>query len=204
MQKGLQYTSTIRDFPLMFLEMKKTAVLLCEGKTPDEIFSLSVNENIYQLDKEKRRHAMPLKMNKRLATLKTPLIKALANGTTDEGKLIAFLALMKAERFVCEYMLAVYADKMDLDEITDLDFMQFADRLAVNSETVANWKSDILNNLNSRLKSILCDAGLAKRTKTGVLVQKAIVDDDFCRLLDDDDWFYAKALLREDSRHGIK
>jgi len=188
----------------MFLEMKKTAVLLCEGKTPDEIFSLSVNENIYQLDKEKRRHAMPLKMNKRLATLKTPLIKALANGTTDEGKLIAFLALMKAERFVCEYMLAVYADKMDLDEITDLDFMQFADRLAVNSETVANWKSDILNNLNSRLKSILCDAGLAKRTKTGVLVQKAIVDDDFCRLLDDDDWFYAKALLREDSRHGIK
>jgi len=164
---GMQYTSTIRDFPLMFLEMKRTAILLCEGKTTYEIFSLSVNENIYQLDKEKRRRSMPLKMNKRLSTLKMPLIKELANSTTDEGKLIAFLALMKAERLVCEYMLDVYADKMDLDEITDLDFMQFADRLAVNSETVANWKSDILKNLNSRLKSILCDSGLAKRTKTG-------------------------------------
>ena len=87
----------------MFLEMKKTAILLCEGKTADEIFKLSIKDNIYQLEKEKRRRSMPLKMTKRLATLKMPLIKALVEGTTDEGKLIAFLAMMKAERIVFEY-----------------------------------------------------------------------------------------------------
>ena len=196
MNKGLQYTSTIRDFPLMFLEMKKTACLLCEGKTADEILSLSIEDNVYQLEKEKRRRSMPLKMTKRLATLKMPLIHALANGTSDEGKLIAFLALMKAERLVFEYMLDVYADKSDYDEITDSDFMQFADRLAANSETVAKWKPDTLKDINTKLKNILCDAGLAKRSNTGLIVRKPIIDSEFNTLLDEDDWLYARAVLK--------
>ena len=199
---GLQYTSTIKDFPLLYLEMKKTAILLTESKTADEILKLSVEDNIYQLDYEKRRRSMPLKMTKRLATLKMPLIKALANSTADEGKLIAFLALMKAERLVFEYMLDVYADKAENDELTNLDFMQFADRLSANSEKVAGWKTETLKDLNKRIKSILCDAGLAKRTKEVVTVQRPIVDSDLCRLLSDDDLAYAKAIIREDMRYG--
>ena len=191
----LEYTSTIRDFPLMFQEMKKTAILLCEGRTTKEILRLSIDDNIYQLDKEKRRRSMPLKMTKRLSTLKMPLIKALADGWAGEGRLIAFLAMMKAERIVFEYMHDVYADKSDNDEITDFDFMQFADRLATNSDVVAKWKSDTLKEINTRLKSILCDAGLAKRTKSGIIAQKPIVDSEFCSLLDVDDWKYVRAVL---------
>ena len=143
---------------------------------------------------------MPLKMTKRLATLKEPLITALADGTSEEGKLIAFLALMKAERLVYEYMLDVYAHKIDFDEITDSEFMQFADRLAVNCETVANWKSETLKDIYTKLKNILCDAGLAKRTKTGLAVHKPVVDSEFRNLLDEDDWIYARAMLREGSK----
>ena len=62
-------------------------------------------------------------------------------------------------------MLDVYADKYDNDEIPDLDFMQFADRLASNSDVVAKWKTQTLKEINTGLKNILCDAGLAKRTK---------------------------------------
>ena len=197
MQKELQYTSTIRDFPLMFLEMKKTAILLCKGKTADEILRLSIDENIYRLEKEKRRRSMPMRMTKRLATLRMPLIKVLAYGTTYEGKLIAFLALMKAERIVFEYMMDVYKDKFDGDEITNLDFMQYADRLISNSDVVAKWKTETLTEVNRRLKNILCDAGLAKRTKIGIVIQKPIVDREFCSLLDEDDWRYARAILRK-------
>jgi len=184
----------------MYLEMKKTAILLCNDKSVDEILTLSIEENIYQLDKEERRRAMALKMTKRLATIKMPLIRALAYGTADEGKLIAFLALMKAERLVFEYVLDVYADKSDHDEITDSDFIQFADRLTANSETVANWKSDTLKDINTKLKNILCDAGLAKRTKTGLIVQIPIAIGELCDLLDDDDRGYAKAICLWEGR----
>jgi hypothetical protein len=181
----------------MFLEMKRTAILLCEDKSADDILRLSIEKNIYQLDKEKRRRSMPLKMTKRLSTIKMPLMKKLVDGTTDEGKLIAFIALMKAERIVYEYMFDVYRDKADNDEITDSDFMQFIDRLTANSYTVANWNTETLKSINSTLKSILCDTGLAKRTKTGLTVQKPYVDNEFRNLLDADDWIYAKAILKE-------
>ena len=194
MQKELRYTSTIRDFPLMYFEMKKTAILLCEGNNEEDILLLSIKDNIYQLDKDKRRRSLPLKMTKRLATINITLINALASSSADEGKLIAFIALMKAERLVFEYMHDVYASKANFDIILDIDFMHFIDRLATNNETIANWKPDTLKNLNSKIKSILCDAGLAKRTKKGIVVQKPIAIEELFSLIDEDDMVYAKAI----------
>lgn len=190
-----QYTSTIRDFPLMFLEMKRTAILLCEGKKADEILQLSVIENIYQLDKEKRRRSMPLKMTKRLSTIKEPLIKLLATGTPDEAKLVAFLALMKAERLIFEYMAEVYSDKIDFDELTNVEYLHFIDRKILNSNTVANWNSNTIKSLCSKIKQILCDAGLAKKNGNAIIVQRPLVDETFFSLLDNDDWVYAKTVL---------
>jgi hypothetical protein len=69
--------------------------------------------------------------------------------------------------------------------------------LATNSDTVAKWNTETLKNINSKLKSILCDTGLAKRTKTGLTVQKPYVDNEFRHLLDADDWIYARAILKE-------
>jgi len=197
---GKNYTSTIRDFPLMFLEMKRTAMLLCEGKTADEILRLSVERNIYQLEKEKRRRSMPLKMTKRLSAIRKPLWEAITNSPIDEAKLIVFLALMKSERFVFEYMAEVYADKQNFDEITDADFAHFIDRKASNDKTVASWNQDTIRSLNAKLKQILCDAGLAKKNKTGVIVQKPIVDKNFCGLFDENDWLYARTMLGEENR----
>jgi hypothetical protein len=196
----LQYTSTIRDFPLLFLEMKRTAILLCEGKSAEEILQLSIENNIYQLNKEKRRRSMPLKMTKRLLTIDKPLWEILASGTAEEAKLIAFFALMKAERLVHDYMFEVYADKADNDEIHDIDFIHFIDRKASNSEIVAAWNADTIKSINTKIKQILCDAGLAKKTKTGLIVQKPIVYKEFCGLFNESDWIYAKAMLGEDSR----
>ena len=73
MQKELKYTSSIKDMPLMFSDMKRTALLLCEGKSSDEILRLAIEENIYQLDKPKRRLEVPQRMIKRLSTIGEPL-----------------------------------------------------------------------------------------------------------------------------------
>ena len=69
MPKELPYTSSIKDMPLMFSEMKRTALLLCEGKSVDEIVSLSMDKNIYQLEKEKRRRDVPFRMIKRFSAI---------------------------------------------------------------------------------------------------------------------------------------
>ena len=111
MPKELPYTSSIKDMPLMFSEMKRTALLLSEGKTADEIIQLSMEKNIYQIEKSKRRRDVPLRMLKRLSAIRNPLVDVIARGCDSDARLIAFLALMKADRLVFEYMYEVYADK---------------------------------------------------------------------------------------------
>ncbi|WP_312102866.1 DUF1819 family protein [Pygmaiobacter massiliensis] len=199
MLKEPQYTSSIKDMPLMFSEMKRTALLLCENKNTDEIVRLSMEKNIYQLDKEKRRRDVPLRMIKRLQTINQPLLEVIAHGRDDEARLISFLALMKVDRLLFEYMYEVYADRFHagFDEITDKDFLDFIERKAQNSAVVAKWSVSNLASVRSKIKSALCDAKLAKRNGNALLIQRPIIDDTFRVLFDETDKVYIKAMLME-------
>ena len=199
MPKELPYTSSIKDMPLLFSEMKRTAILLCEEKSPDEIVRLSVESNIYQLETVKRRRDVPLRMIKRLSTIEKSHLNVLAYGREDEAKLIALLAFMKADRLLFEYMVEVFLDRVlaGHNEVTDKDFLEFIERKAQNSETVARWTTANLTNIRGKIKNTLCDAGVAKRTGDRLLIQKPIVDSDFLKRLDKTDAIYAKAMLME-------
>ena len=199
MLKELPYTSSIKDMPLMFSEMKRTALLLCEGKSGDEIVGLSMEKNIYQLEKPKRRRDVPLRMIKRLSTIGQPLINVIAGGRDAEAKLIAFLALIKADRLFFEYMHEVYSDKhhVGYGEITDKDFLDFIEHKSQNSETVAKWSTNNLANIRRKINSSLCDAGLAKKSGDELLIQRPIVDDGLRMLFDETDKIYLKAMLME-------
>ncbi len=199
MAKELQYTSSIKDMPLMFSEMKRTALLLCENKAADEIVRLSMEKNIYQLDKEKRRRDVPLRMIKRLLTINQPLLNVIAYGRDDEARLVSFLALMKADRLLFEYMYEVYADRFQVgfNEITDKDFLDFIERKAQNSAVVAKWSVSNLASVRSKIKSALCDAKLAKRNGNALLIQRPIIDDTLRVLFDETDAVYIKAMLME-------
>ena len=199
MHKYLPYTSSIKDMPLMFLEMKRTAILLCEGKTSDEIVSLSMHKNIYQLDKQKRRRDLPLRMTKRLLTIEQPLVAIIASGNDTDAKLIAFLAFMKVDRLLFEYMYEVYADKYHAgyNEITDNDFLGFIDRKAHSSATVEKWSVSTLTSVRGKIKSSLCNANLAKRSGNNLLIQKPIVSIELRKLFDETDRIYIQAMLME-------
>jgi len=199
LKKELSYTSSIRNMPLMFSEIKRTALLLCEGKTAEEILQLSIEKNIFQFEKEKRRREVAFRMIKRLSSINKPLIELLANENGDEAKHIAFLAFMKADRLLFEYMVEVYAEKFHagFEEVADKDFLEFIDRKARNCETVEKWSAEILKHLRSAIKNTLYATGLAKRTAEGYLIQKPLICERICTLLDESDRSYARAMLLE-------
>ena len=193
----MKYTSAIKSMPFLFLEMKRTAMLLNEGKTKEEILALSIDENVYQLDKEKRRRELPLKMLSRLSTINAELIKVIATGQDSEAKLIAFFAMMKADRLLFEYMYEVVADKFSMGhkEVTDRDYEEFIDRKIQNSDTVAGWKTDNLIRVRNSIKNALVDAGLAVKSGNDLMILPPLVDKEFCRLLDDEDKPCVKAIM---------
>ncbi|MDT3699411.1 MAG: DUF1819 family protein [Thermincola sp.] len=199
MQGELPYTSSIKDMPFMFSEMRRTAKLLCEGKTGEDIVQLSMEKNIYQLEREKRRRDVPLRMVKRLETIHKPLVEIVANGRDYDAKLVAFLALMKADRLLFEFMYEVYADKFRSghNEIAEKDFLEFIERKAQNSDAVAKWTPNNLVRVRNTYKNILCEAGLAKRAGDLLLIQKPIIDPQVRKLLGTENLAYTKAMLLE-------
>jgi hypothetical protein len=199
MTDDIPYSSSIKDMPLMFCEMRRTALLLCEGKSGDEIVGLSMNKNIYQLDKPKRRRDVPLRMIKRLSAINKPLIKTIADGFDADARLVAFLALMKTDRLLFEYMREVYAYKHEsgYNDISDTDFADFIYRKGEESETVVKWTTANLINIRGKIKSSLCEAGLAKRNGNTLIIQKPIIDGGLKRLFDEEDGVYLKAMLIE-------
>lgn len=199
MQNDLPYTSSVKDMPFMFSEMKRTAMLLCDGLSGDDIIRQSLDKNIYQLEKEKRRRDVPLRMIKRLGTIGQPLIEIIATGRDEEARLVAFLAFIKADRLLFEYMREVYTDIFNAGhiEIHDKDFLDFIERKAQNNDVVEKWSTDTLTNIRGKIKSSLCDAGLAKRIKVGLLIQKPIVTKEFLQMICDNEKDYAKVMLME-------
>lgn len=199
MQGELPYTSSIKDMPFMFPEMRRTAKLLCERKTGNDIVQLSMEKNIYQLEREKRRRDVPLRMLKRLGMINKPLLDIVANGREDDAKLVVFLALMKADRLLFEFMYEVYASKFHsgYNEIADKDFHDFIERKIQNSNAVAKWTPNNLIRVRNTYKNILCEAGLAKRTGALLLLRKPILEPHFRKLLDAEEAIYAKVLLWE-------
>lgn len=201
MQKELKYASAIKDMPFMFLDMKRTALLMCEGKSNEEIICLSMEDNIYQLEKDKRRRDVPMKMLKRLSTINKSLLDVVAHGHDSDAKLIAFLAFIKSDRLLFEYMQEVYADKFSIGimEITDKDYLNFIENEAQNSETVAKWSVKNLAAVRGAIKSTLCEAGLAKREGDILMIQRPIIDRSLSRLLAEaeTDRIYTSAMLME-------
>ena len=194
----LQYSSAIKDLPFLYLETRKTALLLEDGKNPEEIVELSVLENIYQLEKEKRRKELPQKILKRLENLNSNLIEVIAYGNDNDAKLITLLAILKADRLFFEFMDEVYFEKYLSKQlkITDSDFALFFNNKTIQSERVAGWQQANLEKVKRTYIKVLIEAGLAKQSSVGVEIEKPFCSQDILNLLsNNDNEIYAKVML---------
>ena len=165
--------------PFLFLETRKTAILLSAGKSKDEIIELSKNENIYQLNKERRRIELPRTIVKRLASIDDEGLEVLANGRDDGAKIITLITIIRTDKLFYEFMRDVYAESFSSHrlEITDSDFYVFFEDKASESARVAKWGKDNLERIRGAYKKILCDAGLAIRD--GNILKLTISDEQW-------------------------
>lgn len=179
MLNKLKYSSIIKDYSLLFLETKKVAIMIDEGFTYDQVICKSIENNIFQLNKEYRRKYLPVRIIKRLKTLNENQIHMITIGDLTISKLLIFIALIKTDRLFFEFMLEVYKNKRDTIKILeDKDFMIFFEHKAESSSIVAKWKTPNLEKVKSAYKKILLDVGLLYKSKDELTIIKPILDID--------------------------
>lgn len=169
------YSSYIKDMPFLFLEMRKAAKLVAGGVNMESIVSLSVEKNIFQLDKERRRLKLAQKVSSRLLVLTKQQIIVLATNGEINAKLVAFYAVIKTDLLFFDFMNDVYAEKQQIGqtEIIDKDIIAFLH----SKDEIAKWTDNNFVRVKNTYKSILCEAGLSVRDKLALKIQKPIFDD---------------------------
>ncbi len=182
---NMDYSSAIKEWSLLYPETRKTALLLCEGKSEADIIELSKTKNIYQLEKEIRRTKLPQKILVRLRSLTDEQKQLLANGNENTAKLVCFLAVIKTDRLLFEFMREVYADKISSGqaEILDKDFIIFFERKVSESAKIAKWTSANLNDIKNAYKRIITHAGLGKKQGDSFVLIRPICEKDELALI---------------------
>lgn len=196
--KMLEYRSTIKSMPYLYIETKKAASLAYKGMNDFEIRNMSINENIFQLNSEARKKEFASIILKRLKSLDDFLLNKLVNGDLETSKQIVMYAIMKTDRLFFEFMNEVYRDKNILKEkyITDSDFNVYFQRKCEQSETVASWKEYTFYKLKQVIIRILFEAGFIKNQKGDREIIIPIIDYDLVQHLNEiGDGIYLEAML---------
>ncbi len=171
----LRYSSMIKDMTLLFLEMRKGAELVCEGCDPENIIALSVERNIFQLTKERRRRDLARRIVTRLNALTDKQISALAKEQEDVAKLVAFYSIIKTDLLFYEFMRDVYSEKITihLRDISDTDIVSFLR----SKEEISKWSDNNFAQVKNAYKTILCSVGLAERNGLDLVIRRPYIDD---------------------------
>ncbi len=169
----MEYKTTIKLLPFLFLETRKVANLVLQGLTDDEIKKKAVDENIFQVNTETRRKEIVRIILRRVKVLDEFLMKKLAYGDVETGKLITLYAIMKTDRLFFEFMNEVFKDKLIVKEetIEDKDFNLFFDRKKEQSKKVASWDDYTFYKIKQVITRILYEAGLISDKKERKIIK---------------------------------
>lgn len=176
----LEYKSTIKSVPFLFLETKKASNLVLQGLKDSEIKKKAVEDNIFQVKTEARKKEIASATLKRIKVLDEVLLEKLVHGNVVTGKIIVLYAIMKTDRLFFEFMNEVFREKLIVKNYTiwDKDFKVFFNRKKEQSERIASWGDHTFYKLKQVYIRILFEAGLI-RDKKSREIRKPFLDQFF-------------------------
>ena len=197
MPRKLKYSSNIKDKGLLGKELKTAAELYCQGNSYEKIVELSINENVFQVNTERRRKEMADCIVVRMKYLDDFSLRRIAEGTIFLANTLSLYAMMKTNPLVYDFMNEVYREKAELmiNRITDADINQFMDVKAQQIEAVANWTDGNKEKVRGALRNALVEAGALRDMGSFYMVLVPVLDMDLVQnLLSVDGDTYLKAM----------
>lgn len=180
MARKLKYTSNIKDMGLLAKELMHACELSSQGLSFDEIAVESEENNIFQVNTERRRRELAACVIKRMKYLDERTIKEVALGTISLANVISVYSIIKTNPLMFDFMNEVYKEKSELmiNRITDTDINQFMDCKAQEVEIVANWKEDNKEKVKGAIRNILVEAGLLRDMGSFYMILTPVLTND--------------------------
>jgi hypothetical protein len=164
----VEYSAGMVSQIFAFVETKKTAELMAQGLSKEEVKEQVQTQNLYQLKSENRLRRTFNYVYKRLESLPDGMVELLVTVDNENAKLLTLIGIMNTDKLFFEFVYEVYRGKIILGEkkIEDRDINVFFDEKARQSEDVSRWSESGIKKLKQCYIKNLADAGLLDNTKT--------------------------------------
>lgn len=161
----MKYSAGIISSSFWLYESKTTAEYLVENISKKELIELSLNENIYQVNSERRAKRMAGNLFNRLNDFPQELLRYFIAADSNTSKIIVFISIIKNNKLFFEFMYEVFREHILLGNFTiknsDLDI--FFMNKSNQSEIIENWSESTIVKLKSIFKLFLIEAGFLQK-----------------------------------------
>lgn len=180
------YSAGIMTHAFWFFETKMTAEYLIEGISKKELLELSLNENIYQVDSERRAREVVNVCWRRLESFSCDLLNYLTKCDQQSAKLLVFISILTDDQLYFEFMHEIFRQHIILGNYTlknsDLDI--FFRNKSNQSEVIENWVDTTLKRVKANYKQFLLESGLLERDDGDFKIILPFVDYKLKDLID--------------------
>ena len=136
----MKYSAGLASTSFWFIESKKIAELILEGKSKKEIMEIAIEENIFQVETNTRIKQIVNGVYKRLNSFPKEVLECFINVDVNSAKVFVLISILKNDKLFFEFMHEVFREHILIGDLTlkNRDFDIFMDNKSFQSEIIEN------------------------------------------------------------------
>lgn len=178
------YNASITSSLFWLQESRKTAQLIQEGLSREEICGLSRKDNIYMAPSDDRKRKIANTTYDRISLLPKDIIDLLSVCDVDTAKLIVLLSVMLKDDLFHDFMTEVIKEKiiLGINKVTRNDARIYLEEKKTVYESVQKISDSSFYKLGQTYIKFLVEAGLIENVQSGKVL-KPYIDYNLTSLL---------------------
>ena len=181
----MKYSASLVSTSFWFIESKKIAELILEGYSKNEILEMAMEENIFQVETERRIRDITNTVHRRLESFPEEVLEYFVRVDANSGKVFVLISILKNDKLFFEFMYEVFREHIVLGDLTlkNKDFEMFFDNKAYQSDIVSEWVDETLGRLKRGYTNMLSEAGVLDTSDKENVILLPFVDLKFRDIL---------------------
>lgn len=181
----MKYSAGLVSTSFWFIESKKIAELILEGYSKEEILSAALEDNIFQVESERRIRDITNTVYRRLNSFPEKVLEYFVRVDVNSAKVFVLISILKNDRLFFEFMYEVFREHIILGDLTlkNKDYEIFFDNKAYQSDTVSEWVDETRSRLKRSYNTMLSEAGVLDTSSNERVILLPFIDLKFKDIL---------------------
>lgn len=181
----MKYSASIISTSFWFLESKKVAELILEGYSKEEILNVALENNIFQVETERRVRDITNTTYRRLKSFPEEVLEYFVRVDVNSAKVFVLISVLKSDKLFFEFMYEVFREHIVLGDLTlkNKDFEMFFDNKSYQSDIVSEWVDETLGRLKRAYNIMLSEAGVLDTSGNERVILLPFIDLKFKDIL---------------------